>query len=628
MLYFQLFVLLSLWQLTKQRETPTNISNISSSPIEVVDYSTIGDHEINVRVHVSDPENICCATNYSIVWDDDGELIVFVADNLFCPSTLEALRADALHPDRFWESLTQAVNRAYHYGDTRTTQYKGNFPGVTSHPVSFNTTMTLRRCFQPFVNLLLDSEQFLLARQVLSKNITENVLHPPDVENARNLPTYTVVDPEYVREPSAYEEEGSSIPLHGNPILPKYKANFWASVAFPSENISTSHSQPHVDGFDSAFASVFTLTKDPMYEACATTFNKVGSTTIEYTQDIFHIVSENSAIIQQNAIRSGESRDSGWLNTSKNRFSEVMVMVRNKYNRFIMYPSNRLHTAFIPGKKYLNDDPHKGRLTLNTFWDVYKSTEGGYLCEGSTFASLLEKHYNSSISVPRTPKEYFDSCKKCKQFPVHCGWCPYHRKCLGDSATSWQEIQCPNVPVIGTSNGMLGLETSCEESAKVMDKCLSKNSCEDCRTVSGCAWCANSAMCTLEVLDVCETKISHIGELGANECPKTKETNINCNAIKFCHECRDTPGCSWCNHGIPICVADMPLACMTSNLTLVVGGSNGGTGQCEKEMKTDMTSRMPDEVDEDNEVDNDNDNEDDNNDNEDDNNDNEDDNTR
>ena len=598
------------------------VSELKNSPIEVFDYSNVGQTELNVQIKTTDPENICCASNYSVVWDDDGELLVFVADNFFCPKTLKMLKANALHPDRVWETLSQSINRVYRYGaKLGHTIYKGNFPGVTSYPVTHSSIMTLRRCFQPFINILLDSEQFILARQIYDQNKTEYPIYTPDVTNVHNLPTFAAIDPDDEREPSFYEE-ADGLPLYGNPITPKFESNFWASAAFPKENISMGHSQPHTDGTDIGLASVFTLADDPMYEDCATTFNKVSGTDlmITHNNDVLQTTAAQANYLQMDALRSGQSLDSGWLNNSQNRFSDVVAMVRNNYNRFIMYPSNRLHTAYVPGEKYLNADPHKGRLTMNTFWDVYSNNRAQ--CEWSVKSRLSDNDIKENTWVPRNPTEYLESCIECKRFAVFCGWCPYLHICLGDTHHRWQEINCPDVPVKGTNNGILGLKTSCQESTNVMKKCLNQDSCGKCRKVSGCAWCANKGLCTLEILGSCDNKLSHIGEMGSKKCPATattlpaaeptpktfpsfikqrRRTNYNCKAHTICHTCRDTLGCSWCLNGlpdamstiegpnarspVPSCVADTEDNCLTSNKDLVVGSY--GTGICNKEVALD-----------------------------------------
>jgi Family of unknown function (DUF6445) len=46
---------------------------------------------------------------------------------------------------------------------------------------------------------------------------------------------------------------------------------------------------------------------------------------------------------------------------------EQVAAFEGRYNRALLYPSNALHCAHIPGDLTLSDDPEVGRLTVNTF---------------------------------------------------------------------------------------------------------------------------------------------------------------------------------------------------------------------------------------------------------------------
>ena len=91
-------------------------------------------------------------------------------------------------------------------------------------------------------------------------------MYPQDVidEKFKTLPTFSYVNEEEEREPSYYDEE-DGLPLHGMPIIPAYKNNFFASASFPPENISQLHSQPHTDGTVPGLASILTITNDTKY---------------------------------------------------------------------------------------------------------------------------------------------------------------------------------------------------------------------------------------------------------------------------------------------------------------------------------------------------------------------------
>ena len=608
-MYLHLLILLSLLPVTFSLSPPYDpdlLQQFKNSPIDVYDLPSIGHHELDRQITTNDPKNICCTTNYSAVWDDDDELIVFVADNFFCPKVLKKMKEeDALHPDRLWETLMQSLNRAYRHGAGAGKEYYvGNYPGVTAMPIQYESLMAMRRCLAPFVKILLDGESYFIARQTQEKKFTENATYSPDLE-PNSLPTYSYKNSEEERELSYYDDEEVDQPIHGIPIIPLLAISFWASAAFPAQNLSQGHSQAHTDGQHTGLASVFTLTDDPKYEACGTTFNKLpNGISIIHNKNILRTTSIQSSINQEEALDRGESSDSGWLNTSSNRFSDIIVLARNKYNRFIMYPSMRLHTAYIPSEEYINADPAQGRLTMNTFWGVYENKHA--LCSSVIQTYLFQNHVGRLTDWPETKNEYLNACHVCKSWQNFCQWCPYRQLCFGDSTDTGVAEPCKDVPMNGTSNGMLGTETTCEESAALMETCIIHDSCNTCTNATGCGWCLNSGLCKLEVAGICSNKLSHVGKLGEGKCP-TIPTNPTfgkypartCNTYSVCHKCRDA-GCSWCNNGLldptnkrksklRACVADLEFMCLTNDESQIVG--TYGTDVCDKELSKTVANR-------------------------------------
>ena len=583
-------------------DDPEFMAELAESGLEVMDFSKIGRHDLNRQIKLHDPQGICCSSNYSALWDDDGELIVLSVDSFFCPDTIQEIRdQDALHPGRTWETLQMALNRAYQNGARLGKEYyDGNYPGVTSNLIFYKTLMAMRRCLSPFAKIMLDSEQFILRQQVLNKNLTDRATFFPDVNHEKPSslpPTFTYTDVEEgnddeEEELTYYDDPEGGVPLHGVPIIPMFISSFFASAAFPPQNLSEGHSQPHTDGWDAGLASVFTLTDDPKFESCGTTFNIYpgrGLSILHNDQQI-RSVGMDQHLKQDAALEMGLPENSGWLNTSSNRFSNILVLARNKYNRFIMYPSNRLHTAFIPGEEFLSTDPKVGRLTINTFWDVYTNIRD--VCENSIKNALFENHIHRSTKWPETPQEYLRACRICKSWQTHCKWCPIKHLCLGEG----QEVAgtCDDVPMNDTSTGMLGLETSCEESAALMEKCMYKDSCETCSGTPGCAWCLNAGICRLEGQGVCQNTLAHVGAFGKGKCPGIPSVK-SCNVYEKCHTCRDA-GCSWCNRGVldpstmkvnprMACVADLEFMCMTRDESSVVG--TFGKDTCDKEVAKD-----------------------------------------
>ena len=54
--------------------------------------------------------------------------------------------------------------------------------------------------------------------------------------------------------------------------------------------------------------------------------------------------------------------------TGSNKYFELIKMIPAKYNRVIFYDAYIFHSAYIDDPQLLNDDPSRGRLTLNGFF--------------------------------------------------------------------------------------------------------------------------------------------------------------------------------------------------------------------------------------------------------------------
>ena len=60
-------------------------------------------------------------------------------------------------------------------------------------------------------------------------------------------------------------------------------------------------------------------------------------------------------------------RDPPRYMTESNEAAELVDVVPARYNRFVFYPGDLPHSAFITDPRLLSGDPAKGRLTLNFF---------------------------------------------------------------------------------------------------------------------------------------------------------------------------------------------------------------------------------------------------------------------
>ncbi len=470
--------------------------------IHVHDWGAIGRADINRPIRTTDPAGMCCGTNYTTLWDTDGEIIAFAVDNFFCPSLRRRIRAEALggrRGDAPWETFAQALNRVHRDGESSGEEfYMGNYPGITRYPVHYHALMSLRRCVGPFMeSVMLDSEMYQLMLSKLPEDIRDvKVVNehdgawPGEVQMERLFGKGVATrngegggddeededdeegDAEYevfsdgVADASVNADGAAafSTRAHFNPLHPKLHHMFWASAALPPENITSSHSNSHTDGLSPGFASVYVATPVPeeltddrerayfaRFRATGTAFTRSRDSRFAILTDegINRAYQDHFETLMRDAAARGEARVAGWLNESVSRFSEVLAVAHSQPNRFIMYPSNRLHTAWVPDANLLVDDPRWGRLTMNTFWGPLDNRRyHAEFCQdallgadpGSHYTSGLDEHGGLATMTPGTPRAVQGMCRRCEEWGHLCGWCPTRHSCV--DLRQW-DAQCP-----------------------------------------------------------------------------------------------------------------------------------------------------------------------------------------
>lgn len=513
----------------------------------------------------------CCATNFSAAWDLDDELIVLSADNIFCPETLERLRADALE-EEFppWEQYDQLIDRIKTNKQNGEAFYTGNFPGVTKFPLGHDSLLQLRRCFSQFVPHILDSEQFRVMLEVLPDEIQGEPLYFRDAvkstlmiadgatperddehsvgDSVRDAGAGDYSDEELCHPDDATCTSAADPALAGNPIIPTFYRSFWASVAVPVETLRPSHSAPHIDGTEAGIASVFTMTRDPRYEATGTAvmYEAQSKRSKLHTSELEQLTSTNNDIVQKRAVENGLPRNSGWLNFSQsgrhgNRFAAAIATAMNKHNRITLYPSNRLHTAMVPDESLLNSDPRKGRLTMNTFWSVFLAQDGERFCSNVAKAFMRDR-FDTLDVFPRDSSEHAEACTACTNWRF-CGWCPSTRTCMPKHRA---DERCPASDIlIGSTHD----EDVCLEVHTRYSECPSKRDCTACHAQEGCTWCHHTGICSTECLFD-----SHREGPVDLECAYAGEP-AQCIRHEHCVSCLQTDGCAWCA-SLRVCMAD------------------------------------------------------------------------
>ena len=525
-----------------------------NSPFVVYDWDSIGRHKINRKINLHDSDGLCCVSNYSAVWDVDDELIAFALDNLLCPKVLKVFKLDAVGPDQVWETLQRALDRVHgvYRNDTDERFYEGNFPGVTNWPVNYDVLMTVRRCLTPFVNIFLDSEQYQLKHQITEQKYLNKNTHVTDEINLDKM-SWKHVDGDDGDDDGNNEDEdddeyddNDTNHILGNPLLPGFKESFWASASLPPNNITAMHSGPHTDSTSPGLASVYTLTNDSLYEKSGTSFCKCKGVSILHNQELADSRGHDGVLIQSLAVEQNEPIDSGWLNASSNRFSDMIVLAPNKYNRFILYPSNRYHTAFIPDESMLNSDPHKGRLTLNSFWQVWTDQDQRGVCSDIQYSvqvsNTKQGHGINSTTLSKYPESSTsvqNGCSQCAAWQTMCSWCPYTLKC---EATSLKDLCLPQ-EINNEDFSPIGYHTTCVDASTLVESCIEYRSCDTCvESRNGCAWCANAGRCTRDLENSCQSLDSHITKLSS--C-KPELQNWDCSQHMGCTTCMLSNNCHW-----------------------------------------------------------------------------------
>ena len=280
----------------------------------------------------------CCGSNYTAAWDMSGELIAFVVDTFLCPKKVEDVLRNALL-EATWETEEEYLFRNDRLDGLSLRERptsgitNSQFPGVMGTPISESSLATMQLCVQPLLERALrNSKQYRRFR---------------DVENSK----------------------GQRSRLRASIYADK---SFYGAVSLPVHLLQPWHEGPHIDSDDEpGLATLYTLSKKEAFEASGTAFTNIpGLPSLLGNGGQFQVQRRLNQLRREN-----KEIKAGYLNVTRNPFQKLSVLARNKYNRLLLYPTNRLHTGFIPDEELLIPDPVEGRLTMNSFWRVSNSPE-------------------------------------------------------------------------------------------------------------------------------------------------------------------------------------------------------------------------------------------------------------
>ena len=473
-----LFLFFTIQIHAQQCTTPTtctpsySTSRVNASPFLIPDVSLIGRYDVSIPIAFS-KHQYCCSTNYTAAWDLQGELLAFSIDNLLCPNFVSAVQNDALHGSMGnWDTYEDLLFRKTLYANESEngqdllriqSKYTGFFPGQTKLGVSERVQMTVRKCLEPVVEILLAAPMFRKVKEdriprrlrdvpvhfndvndVNDNNVnnvdgTDNVNNSGNSDNrginrginsgfnSDNLDNLDNLDNKEDNYNSNINSSNTNRIIQSNPMIPMIGSNFYASAALLPEDMHVEHQWPHPDSFVPGLASVYTITKDPKYDTTGTAVVYQPVSNISIVNSMFGggSISTSNQHFRETSLRLTKHaplNGVGWLNTTTNTYANAIVVALNKHNRITLYPWNRLHFAYIPSRNLLSSNPKKGRLTLNAFWDIHGETRDS--TSKSNFCQDLNRYYGASterIGI-RT------KCQKCVAWRG-CGWCVGEESC-------------------------------------------------------------------------------------------------------------------------------------------------------------------------------------------------------
>jgi len=433
---------------------------LPSSPFVIPNPSLIGKYNISIPIPKSLNKH-CCATNYTAAWDVEGNLLALAIDNFLCSEFVQNIEDDALlsssgqwdtyedllyrknlytHPNKEGDDILRAQNK-----------YTGFFPGQTKLGVSEKIQLLMRECLDSVIDIVMESPMF--------ENVEKN-----------RIPKKLLSKPIYLFDTMKRKEEvgGESEPRYQHrsiPVIPILGRNFYATVSMNEKDMHLEHRWPHPDSLGPGLASVYTITKDKRFDVTGTSIVYQPGTNISlissssmYRQFRWHAKRVGKDLNRNNNTRINTT---GWTSQTSNIFATSILIALNKHNRITLYPWNRLHFAHIPKPDLLHSNPLKGRLTLNSFWDVFGDTADD---SKSYFCQKLNQYYNSFTNDDIGQRAM---CKICTSWR-HCVWCSSAGACVGrEEVTSVCPILPHSPPIAAYEDNNNGITTTICSSVNV-----------------------------------------------------------------------------------------------------------------------------------------------------------------
>ena len=365
----------------------------------------------------------CCGTNYSAIWDKDGDILVAVVDNLFCESYFKDLYNTVMdHNKMDWQSKTFTDSRILEaFFNTRP-----DFPAerISVIPMMIGWLKDKRK----YMQVMIDFKECLIYSlpsrifenlSIATLNARDQVIEMPD--GAERLPLYR--ESPANKALSLFPWVNHKSQHLGSGLLP---GSWNSAVAYSKpEDLQYSQSAPHVDSTSNGesvhLASLYTLTQDTRYEASGTVLMRQKGTRLHklHSKKDHDVFREQNMWLQQEAVSQGKSRHTGYINSSHSRWGEALAVVPNVANRIAFYPAWRPHGAWIPSNDQLSEDYQNGRTTINSFYRMH--------APGTTVTNRFCQEVIAGIPID-SPQGLAEACDACSKWRP-CAWYPRERTC-------------------------------------------------------------------------------------------------------------------------------------------------------------------------------------------------------
>ena len=330
----------------------------AESPFLILEDS---DSEVRVKEFLVVKENLparCCATNFSVATDSDGEFLAIAIDNVLCEAAFKNVKAEALAST--WQTNDEHVERKI---TRRENVYEGNFPGRTSS-VSAATQALIQSCILPLLlgdNIPIESESEL------------------EVEVELEL-------------------ESGFFATHNQALL-------------TSDMLSMDQRMPHIDNLsEKGLASVFGVHVMAEGRNTGTVLCRDRMT----GKSILARQEDEITVFEYWRRKCNAERGCGYFTENGHVLVDGIIVVPTRENRISMYYWNHLHTLYVKeGREASSSSGRFSRVTLSQFWALKVEDTEEKVVKSSPFVAVPNQNQNEKQNVVAWKHRLFQLVSNC-----------------------------------------------------------------------------------------------------------------------------------------------------------------------------------------------------------------------